>query len=365
MKPSTCRSRSQLSKPSRLVPTIILLLASSVECHAAAADDNNRANIAFVDAAAVTLTPDGLNNFTFDSPVKNSGKTGTAKASIEGADAGCAGAKIVDPDNKGITLGSNAIAIRNFKITGASLPATCYVRLTTDGTNDNTSLKQIKLTSQTVGCIALVLLAICLAITVLIIFFTGVRIVTKHKVSVTYRIGAPAWDFAKSWFSTTTLVGAIISGALALTGLPELTKYASKSGYSLLALLISLLVLVAPFIFIVFRRGWIKETTENSTKKYSVEYEGPLWAFLVSCAVTLFAGLAQLFVLWLLLHEVLQDQSWAIAGAISAVLLGLGLCVYSVLSIRLTVKLQKAEKDAKGKTDGVGEKIQLPSWSIL
>ena len=70
-----------------------------------------------------------------------------------------------------------------------------------------------------------------------------------------FKLGSPAWDFTKSWSSNTALAGAVISTALALSALPELTKYASKSGYSALALLISFAVIIAPFVFIAFRSG--------------------------------------------------------------------------------------------------------------
>jgi len=66
-----------------------------------------------------------------------------------------------------------------------------------------------------------------------------------------------------------------------------------------------------------------------------------------------------------LLHEVLQAQSWSIAGAGFAIVLGLGLCIYTVLSMRLTVKLQKAEKEARKTAAGTERKLPLPSWSIM
>jgi hypothetical protein len=367
MKPSECGVGGRLWNLPRTWP-LILLLACAIECHSASADDT-KANYVFVDGAAVTLTPDSSNVFTFDTPIKNSGKAGGAKALVKGKDdPGCTLAKIADPET--ITLPANTIEIQHFKITGANSPATCYVELVTDGAEGNTSLKQIKLTSQIVSCFVLILLAVCLAISAGIAAHTGHSITKTLQIGWRYTLGSPAWDFAKSWFSTTTLVGAIISAALALSGLPELTKYASKSGYSVLALLISLVVIVAPFIFIVFRTGAIKEDgKDNTTKKFSVEYEGSLWAFVVSCAATLFAGLAQVIVLGLLFHEVFQALWSLIAGLIFVAVLGLGLWIYSVQSMWLTVKLQKAEKDAREGKDNAGNKIvidrPLPSWSVL
>jgi hypothetical protein len=300
-----------------------MLLASAIECHSAAYAEEAQAgeaptNFVFVDGAAVTLSPDSSNAFKFDVPIKNSGKTGEAKATLLSGDEGCAEAKIDDPKDN-IKLPTNGIAITPFKISGVKLPATCYIELVTveaDGKPSNTSLKQIKLTRQYVSSDVLVLLSLCLLASCITAAYAGFNITRELNVHRNFTLGSPAWDFAKSWFSTTTLVGAIISTALALSALPELTKYASKSGYSVLALLISLVVIVAPFIFVVFSKGEVKK--DETGKKYSVEYEGPLWAFVVSCAITLFAGLAQLVVLCLLLHEVFQALWSLIAGGLLA-----------------------------------------------
>ena len=119
-----------------------------------------------------------------------------------------------------------------------------------------------------------------------------------------FKVGPLAWDFAKSWSSTLTLAGATVTAALALSALPELTRNASKNGYPITALLIALVVVVAPLSFVIFGRGNVMEDEE--TKKESVVYTGGLFAFL-SCTLTLFAGLAQLLVLFLLGDELFRD----------------------------------------------------------
>ena len=80
-----------------------------------------------------------------------------------------------------------------------------------------------------------------------------------------------------------------------------------------------------------------------------------LWLFLLSCAITLFAALAQLVVFLFLLHEIFREYEslWLIAAAVAALLstivLGAGLCRYVGYSIFLTIKLQIANNEAPEK----------------
>jgi hypothetical protein len=157
------------------------------------------------------------------------------------------------------------------------------------------------------------------------------------------QFGPPAWEFAKSWASTTTFAGGAFTTAVALTVLPELTKYASKAGYAILSLLISLLVVVAPFVFSGLRNGDIKWDEKN--KQYAVVYRGGFFFFWLSCALTLFAALAQLIVVFVIYREMFPETgAWSFDCAFY-VLVGLGLllCIYAVLSVKLTVDLQIKE----------------------
>jgi hypothetical protein len=351
-----CGLAGRVRKLRRAWPAI-MLLAFAIECSSAYAD-GVKPNFVFVDGAAVTLSPDGSDAFKFDTPIENSGQEGEASLKLlSDKDNRCDQAKVA-PEAK-IKLSSNAVAITHFEITNVKLPATCYIELVTEGEDGNTSLKQIKLTQQYLTSTVLTPLYICFWISGAVAVITW--IVAGRSLGGMYpnfKLGSPAWDFAKSWTSNTTLVGAIISTALTLSALPELTKYASKSGYSTLALLISLVVIIAPFFFIVFRIGTI-ESDPATIKK--VVYQGCLWAFLLSCAITLFAGLAQLVVLFLLLAEVFQEyrfwsfsldhEPWSLnVGSILTVVLSGALCWHAGYSMFLTIELQrKADIEAANK----------------
>ena len=118
----------------------------------------------------------------------------------------------------------------------------------------------------------------------------------------------PAWEWDKSWTSTTTVVRSLITAALSLGALPDLTKYASRTGYAALAFMITLAVAVAPFLFTALRVGDVKADG-------SVTYGGWLWSFLLSGAITLFAGMAQVVVLFLLFDEIFLNYGFWSIGA--------------------------------------------------
>lgn len=332
---------SRLTGLARLWP-LIIVLGAVAGCPVAQAEET-KTNFVFVDGAAVTLSPDSSGGFKFDVPVKNAGKDGAATVELVG-DTQCISATLKPTSLD--TLKMNIVEIKPFAISNIRLPATCYIELVSEGPDSNRSLKQVKLNQEYARSGVLEALGVCFGLSLSAALIGW--IVTGE--CLTFQLGTPAWDFAKSWTSTTTLVGAIISTALALGALPELTKYASKSGYAILALLTSLVVVVAPFIFTVFRTGHVEK--DSKTGVYSVVYQGCLWALLISCAMTLFAGLAQLVVFFLLLHEIFQGYwFWSYSTSMAPVSKNLGcilafslafvLWAYSIYSIYLTIKLQR------------------------
>jgi hypothetical protein len=233
------------------------------------------------------------------------------------------------------------------------MPATCYIELVTtdkDGKTTNTSLKQIKLSQNYATLDAVLALVGCLVLSMAVMIVTRGKIFLKFgSLPDNFKIGPPAWEFAKSWSSTLTLAGATVTAALALSVLPELTRNASKNGYSIIAFLIGVVVAVAPISFVIFRHGEV--VPDEATKKGSVLYTGGLFAFFVSCNLSLFAGLAQLLVLFLLGDELFRDYgvwSWHLVGhepwslGVGSILIVFAalLCIHTVRSMLLTVKLE-------------------------
>jgi hypothetical protein len=347
---------AQLMKLRRASPAVVLLMVvfgSTI----ALAEEPKQPNLGFVDGSAVTLSPDRSDQFRLDIAMKNSGtKEGTLSLKLlSDMDKKCDQAKIaVGPDTPA-TLSPNGSAIAHVTILGVKPPATCYVTLATGQEQANT-FKQVKLTQQYVTSTMLCSLYVCVAISAFVAFLTWLAAAMKFRwISPFYQLGSPAWDFTKSWTSTTTLASAAITAALTLSALPELTKYASRSGYAALAMLISLAVVVAPFVFVAFRTGAIGK--DPATGNDMVIYTGCLWLFLVSGAITLFAGLAQIVVLFLLLDEIfLEYDFWSFSsnhgpwlalnvGSVSTGALAVALCWYVGQSMFLIIMLQR-EADA-------------------
>jgi hypothetical protein len=352
------------------VGLVMMLLATVVKCPLAYAVNEDKPNLFFVDTATVVLSPDNSGAFKTDLAIKNLGKKGKATAKFAiGDKQDCTGAQLT-PET--IEIESNSIEVKRFEVSNVKLPATCFIELVVDGVEGNTSLKQIKLTQQYVPLPVFAILSACFVISLAVA--CAARL-SAGKLPRDFKLGSPAWEFAKSWASTTTLVGAVISTALTLSALPELTQYASKSGYALLALLVSFVVIVAPFVFIAFRTGEPKQDDGNKT--YSVEYEGPLGAFLLSSALTVFAGLAQLVVLLMLVHEVFRGLWSLVANIVLGLLLGAALCLYAFRSMLLTIKLQQKQKDEPPTDDQkkhfLERKVTVPAvvkgqrvtWSVL
>ena len=124
---------------------------------------------------------------------------------------------------------AHAIEIVRFEVTKIKLPATCYVELVTAGAGGSTALKQLKLSQQYVTSAVLKPLYICFGISMLVAFLTWVIAAARlGAVCLNFKLGSPAWDFAKSWTTNTTLAGAVISTALTLGALPELTQMPAR-----------------------------------------------------------------------------------------------------------------------------------------
>lgn len=178
----------------------------------------------------------------------------------------------------------------------------------------------------------------------------------------------------KSWISNTTVVTSAIATAMALGALPELTKYASKTGYAALAFMTALAVIVAPFLFTAFRVGEIKEDG-------SVDYGTWLWLFLLTGAITLAAGMVQVVLLFLLFDEIFlgyrfwslgsvdEPWAWPNLGLLLTVALFVALCRYVSHSMFMTIKQQATPKKTKPaggqESDTPAGSAPRPSWTVF
>ena len=242
----------------------------------APAQGNPTPEIAFSDAAPQLLSPKRDGAFEFDVALRNAGKQpGTPAFALVGD--GCGKVQPVTPPTYGL-LKPGAVAIQKLRISGAKLPATCHLELQTqEDASANQSLKQLKLAQHYLTWFFLYWLWGCLIASVLAI---GVALFLAFPTGKDLHLLAPAWDFTKSWTSNLTFAGGVVSGALALSALPELTHHASKAGYATVALLLSFSILVAPLLAALLASGSI---TKDTSFKATVMHVAT-WCFSISRA---------------------------------------------------------------------------------
>ena len=342
------------------------------------------ARLVFLDETPVTAAPDKDGRFKFDFAIKNvGGKPGNGSLTLNKTiGKGCDANKDFRPGEP-IYLEPDTVKIVHLDMTMTKLPATCYLQMSTKTTDQtstqnrtlpqgqtttsdqpnieaqekiepSTSIKQVKLAQEYVTSIVWWTFLGCLAISIATVALAGL---IYGKLGLQF--GPPAWEFAKSWASTTTIASSAFTTAVTFSVLPELTQYASKAGYAILSLLISLLVVVAPFVFFALRDGDIKPDKKN--EHFEVVYRGCIGSFLASCALTLFAGLAQLIVVFAVYREMFpSDDLWSSDFAsVAAAVLGAMLCIYAFLTIKLTIQLQVRESARGGSTETLSTVLEV------
>jgi hypothetical protein len=362
-----------------LLPITLALVIASAP--AARADDQpSGPKIDFVDSSAMTIAPEPDGTFSTDVALKNTGKE-AGRADIVLKNEACSKTGKAAFENE-VNIKEGEFAIAKLKISGVDLPKTCYVELQTLKEKEQSvvarSLKQFKLSQIFVTWwLAYGLIAAFLVSLVATGMASEHVVANSDKVPpIRLKLGSPAWDFTKSWTSTLTLAGGVLSAVLTLSALPEMTQYASKPGYGTLILLFSLLVLFAPLVFMGWMSGDVKHGTDG---KPSVTYQGNGLLFFITCLMTLTGGLGQVAVLALLLDEVFGKMysPFYIIALVFVAVFWLLISSYSINSMKLTFKLEKTPpkavsppKTSESTDDTRGPTAQpvdagRPSWPLL
>ena len=87
------------------------------------------------------------------------------------------------------------------------------------------------------------------------------------------RIGTPQWDFSKSWATTLTTVGALLSTVIST---PALSDIKMQSG---LSLFFGLVVLIAPLMYTASAE---RLPTDPDVKNGTYQYQGTIRMFLIT-----------------------------------------------------------------------------------
>jgi hypothetical protein len=139
-------------------------------------------------------------------------------------------------------------------------------------------------------------------------------------------MGAPDWSFSGSAVTNLTVAGTLLSGVLLSTAVPDNPHYLGKQGYIVLSLLFTVVAGLAP----VFYNFCSTPTGPDPANLQSLEFEGSVWLFLLSAALTIWAVLGQLATMSVMFqefaaHRTISRQSawaeWAVAGGVGVSIL--------------------------------------------
>lgn len=206
---------------------------------------------------------------------------------------------------------------------------------------------------------AIYLVLIALGIAILIVIVDAVIMQRKlPQFSLMDFMGKAQWDFTKSWASTITLIGALLATVLGTKGSTlsstsgtPITGSSPLSLYAALSLFFGILVVVAPLVYSATGK---ERTVDTPTHQQSLQYQGRVLSFLVTCTLTLWAVFGQLGTIIPLLHAltVAPDKSTSTSSTsffVSPTIFMLQICVfgaiilvalYALTSIYWTVKEQ-------------------------
>lgn len=143
----------------------------------------------------------------------------------------------------------------------------------------------------------LVSLAFVTAILIVIISYLYLR--RKHHYYLSELMGKGQWEFSKSWATNITILGSLFCTIIA-QDTDDALKYAGLSVF------FGVLVVISPLVYNAVSQPYTKH---NSTGDEEIQYLSPLWAFLVSAALTLWAVLGQLATVITLLTTVTLKSS--------------------------------------------------------
>jgi hypothetical protein len=177
----------------------------------------------------------------------------------------------------------------------------------------------------------LVSLALVSAILITIISYIFLR---QYQFHLTELMGKGQWDFSKSWATNITILGSLFCTIIA-------QDTNNKLKYAGLSVFFGVLVVISPLVYNATSQPHIKHSTTGNEE---IQYLSPIWAFLISAALTLWAVLGQLAtVITILITVALQTNlSYSVTSVLILfmVLATVLVIVYAFKTILWTVREQ-------------------------
>jgi hypothetical protein len=134
-----------------------------------------------------------------------------------------------------------------------------------------------------------------------------------------WRLGRAEWTFGESWASNVTVAGAALGLVAAADYVPPTTVSLTGTEIAGLSILFAVVATIAPAVFALFSRRVKVGAVARS--------EGPVWAFVIACSITIAAVIGQVTTLAIVLLDAdyqspspLTEAIWVI-GLFAALLI--------------------------------------------
>lgn len=160
------------------------------------------------------------------------------------------------------------------------------------------------------------------------------------------------WDFSKSWASNLTALGGVLSVVFAAKILPGQATtastaikpaFASANGYTALSLFFTILIVLAPFIYVALR--------SIPSGKKGIERRVAAVALLAACWLTLWAVIGQLTTGGLIFYEAYHGQTISLGITIAIwIVLGAAILLVPCYALSTIKGLLVQKKAANGTT---------------
>jgi hypothetical protein len=137
--------------------------------------------------------------------------------------------------------------------------------------------------------------------------------ILAFRKSVGDPMGVSEWSFSGSAVTNLTVAGALLTGLLASAAFPDYPHYLTKQGYLVLGLLFGVLASLAPVLY----DFQCEPTGIDPTNPKQLDFQGSVWSFLVSAAITVWAVFGQLATLSIMFQEFAMRKLISHSSALS------------------------------------------------
>ena len=208
----------------------------------------------------------------------------------------------------------------------------------------------------------------------LLVAISGIAGGVRSPKDIVRQMGPANFDFTKSFASTITTVGAVLTTLLAAKNLITSPKpHLDQPTYAALSLFFALLVVLAPFTY----RAMSVTKPVRTAQGADIQSQGYAGGFLLATWLTLWAVLGEVIVIFFFLTDL--QGSAGLGGLLLALFGGSGLLllVYVWVSVRAVLVIQADRAAHKARlqfqitalnqqaTEAEVAQAPLPSWQVL